>query len=214
MSYPPGPPGPPGEPPYIDGEVVGDDGQPEPDPPGIPWQDIGNSLELLREDERRKRRSGAHKFTEEDMEHAIHLVAIGFTCTEVAAEMTKRGRFIKAQTISNWYKGRVAERLPHVIDIAATQARMVVQLEGMQQEAMRVARMYPGSDLAVRGIAQARNILATRAALLGVEQPKREIEPDNGLAHDPELLKLVEEARLEAQAETAKIREQFERGTQ
>lgn len=156
-----------------------------------------------------RRRDRQHRrYPQEIVEEAIRARALGFTLKEIGQRLG-----CSHEIVRRWCNEHQKSREYVAADIPKVRASMAVELETAEFEAMRVVRMYPGTELALKALGVFKGLITTRANLIGAVAPAR-TEADAGRvsATDLELIDMINSAKAKADAEIAKIQNAFEGG--
>lgn len=153
-------------------------------------------------------RSRGNRYSADTIAEAIRARALGFSLQQISDRLGPN-----IETIRIWCQEAARGRqYPTPQSLNRVRGEMVVELEAMQHEALRVARMYPGTELALKGLTVANHILRTRANLIGVNAPQRvDVKVEEITEADRELFDMINEAKAKSALAEDKIKEGFER---
>lgn len=153
------------------------------------------------------RRSDHNRYDEETIKAAIRLVVAGFSVREIAEKFgTSR------QTIYRWYNGAAKERRggnPEAVSKA--RGELALELEVATDQAWKVVRENPGTELALKAIDRIGRNAVARAALLGLNAPiVAQVNVRQVDERETELREMISEAKAKSHGLADQIRSDFE----
>lgn len=161
---------------------------------------------VLYQGDRRSRNRDGGFWDEDTIAEAIRARALGFPLRKIAERLG-----CSHEQVRSWCGEANKKRRYGDADIVKVRAEMAIELETAEHEALRLVRMYPGTELALKALNTLNGLVRTRANLLGAVAPVRvHVDVQEVMQEDLELRDMVNTAKAKAAADAEQIKRDFE----